>query len=60
MTAFRKVNCPHLSKSEWEELQTLRKAISYSPSSISPSSQERFADLFARSLMGKESNTPRM
>jgi hypothetical protein len=58
MTASRKLNSPYLTQSEWDEMQVLRKAISYSPSTVSPMLQERFADLFARSLLDKESNTP--
>ena len=42
-----------LSKEEWQELQTLRKAISEAPSTVVPSKQERFVSLFARSLLGK-------
>ena len=44
---------PSLSADEWKELQTLRKAISEAPSTVIPSQQERFAALFARSLIGK-------
>lgn len=42
-----------LSKEEWKELQILRKAISEAPSTVVPLKQERFASLFARSLLGK-------
>lgn len=58
MTASRKLNTSHLTQAEWDEMQVLRQAISYSPSTISPMLQERFTDLFARSLLGKESNAP--
>jgi len=44
---------PLLSPSEWKELQSLRKAISESPSSVVPSKMEQFSSLFARSLIGK-------
>lgn len=42
-----------LSPAEWKELQALRKAITDAPSTVVPSKQERFAALFARSLLGK-------
>lgn len=44
---------PYLSKEEWREFQALRKAISDNPASVTPSKQEQFSSLFARSLMGK-------
>jgi len=44
---------PLLSKTEWKELDALRQAISDSPSTVVPEKQERFAALFARSLLGK-------
>lgn len=58
MTASREWNCPYLSESEWKEMQVLREAISYSPASVCPTLQEKFADLFARSLLGKKSDAP--
>lgn len=44
---------PLLSSEEWLELNVLRKAISDSPSTVTPEKQERFSALFARSLIGK-------
>jgi len=44
---------PLLSDREWKELNKLREAISDSPSTVVPEQQERFAALFARSLLGK-------
>jgi hypothetical protein len=44
---------PLLSRDEWQELNVLREAISDSPSTVVPEKQERFAALFARSLLGK-------
>jgi len=38
---------------EWKELNALRQAISDNPSTVVPEKQERFAALFARSLLGK-------
>jgi len=42
-----------LSDQEWDELQALRLAISEQISSVHPAQQERFAQLFVRSLRGK-------
>lgn len=44
---------PLLSKEEWKELDVLRRAISEAPATVVPECQERFAALFARSLLGK-------
>lgn len=44
---------PLLSRDEWQELNVLREAISDSPATVVPEKQERFAALFARSLLGK-------
>lgn len=44
-------NQPHkLTKEEFKEMDDLRKAISQSPSSVHPNQQERFTELFVRSL----------
>ena len=42
-----------LSDQEWNELQGLRLAISERISSVHPARQERFTQLFVRSLRGK-------
>lgn len=39
-----------LTKEEWKELDDLRKAINDSPASVHPEKQERFTELFVRSL----------
>lgn len=47
------VPLPLLSPQEWEELDALRRAITQAPAAVVPDKQERFASLFARSLLGK-------
>jgi hypothetical protein len=42
-----------LSRSEWEEFQALRKAITNNPASVCPLQQEQFSSFFVRSLAGK-------
>jgi hypothetical protein len=39
-----------LTKEEWEELDALRKAINDSLAAVHPEKQERFTELFVRSL----------
>lgn len=39
-----------LTKDEFKEMDDLRKAISQLPSSVHPCQQERFTELFVRSL----------
>ena len=39
-----------LSDEEWNELDSLRKAINDNPASVHPEKQERFTELFVRSL----------
>jgi hypothetical protein len=39
-----------LTDDEWQELDALRKAINDSPASVHPEKQERFTELFVRSL----------
>jgi hypothetical protein len=52
MTAF--LSPSHvLSREEWLELRSLKKAISDNPATVVPSLQERFTALFTRSLQGK-------
>jgi len=43
----------YLTQEEWDEMNTLRKAINYNLSSVHPEKQERFTELFVRSLWGK-------
>jgi len=47
------ISLPLLSPEEWKELNALRLAISEAPATVVPEQQERFAALFARSLIGK-------
>jgi hypothetical protein len=42
-----------LSPEEWEELVSLKDAITESITSVHPMKMERFTELFARSLAGK-------
>ena len=46
-----------LTEEEWQELDALRKAIKDSPSSVHPEKQERFTELFVRSLSYVGSHT---
>ena len=39
-----------LSREEFEEMDILRKAISQNPAYVHPNKQERFTELFVRSL----------
>jgi hypothetical protein len=39
-----------LSDAEWNELDALRKAINDNPAAVHPEKQERFTELFVRSL----------
>jgi hypothetical protein len=48
-----KSNSDYLTVEEWNELDALRKAINYNPASVHPEKQERFTELFVRSLRGK-------
>lgn len=42
-----------LTTEEWNELNALRVAIHDNPASVHPEKQERFTELFVRSLEGK-------
>jgi len=42
-----------LNKEEWNEMDTLRRAINDYPASVHPDKMERFTELFVRSLEGK-------
>jgi len=44
---------PRLSMEEWREIQRLRKAISDNPFAVTPERQERFSELFSKSIGGK-------
>lgn len=43
----------NLTTEEWNELNALRVAINENPASVHPEKQERFTELFVRSLEGK-------
>lgn len=43
----------NLTTEEWDELNALRIAINTNPASVHPEKQERFTELFVRSLEGK-------
>jgi len=43
----------NLTQEEWDELNVLRLAINDNPASVHPEKQERFTELFVRSLEGK-------
>lgn len=48
-----KTSSDYLTKEEWNELDALRKAINYDPSTVAPEKMEKFTELFVRSLQGK-------
>lgn len=50
LSSGNKKKFKELSKDEWDELDALRKAINDSPASVHPEKQERFTELFVRSL----------
>lgn len=43
----------NLNTDEWNELVSLKEAITYRPSSVSAHKMERFTELMVRSLEGK-------
>jgi len=50
LSSSNKQNLKELTKEEWQELDALRKAINDNPASVHPEKQERFTELFVRSL----------
>ena len=42
-----------MTEEEWDELDSLRKAISFNPATVHPAHQERFTELFVQTLAGK-------
>ena len=50
LSSGNKKDLGELNKEEWEELDALRKAINANPASVHPEKQERFTELFVRSL----------
>jgi hypothetical protein len=55
--SYSKRGQQELTKEEWKELDDLRKAINDSPASVHPEKQERFTELFVRSLSYVGDNT---
>jgi len=47
-----------LTQDEWNELVALKNAINYSPASVHYQKQERFTELFVRTLEGKGDSLP--
>lgn len=47
-----------MTKEEWSEMDTLRKAISDLPSSVTPEKMEKFTELFVKSLDGADDSHP--
>jgi hypothetical protein len=47
-----------LTQDEWQELVALKDAINYSPASVHYQKQERFTELFVRTLEGKGDSLP--
>jgi hypothetical protein len=47
-----------MTKEEWEEMNTLRKAISEQPSTVIPEKMEKFTELFVKSLEGADDSSP--
>jgi hypothetical protein len=48
-----------LTPEEWQEMNTLRLAISHLPASVSPQKMERFTQLFVQSLSGADDAHPK-
>jgi hypothetical protein len=42
-----------MTTEEWQELDMLRRAISFNPATVTPEKQERFTELLVLSLKGK-------
>jgi hypothetical protein len=47
-----------MTKEEWNEMDSLRKAISEQPSSVIPEKMEKFTELFVKSLDGADDSHP--
>jgi hypothetical protein len=54
-----KTGTSNLTKEEFNELITLKDAITYSPQTVSYEKMEKFTELMVRSLEGKGDSTPR-
>jgi hypothetical protein len=56
---IKRENCAmSLSKEEFNEMDVLRKAISQNPAYVHPDKQERFTELFVKSLSYVRSPAP--
>ncbi|UYA57575.1 hypothetical protein SCREM1_118 [Synechococcus phage S-CREM1] len=53
------VHRTHMTQDEWNELNTLKNAITYDPASVHPAKMERFTELMVQSLEGKGDYTNR-
>ena len=53
LMTLAKTGGSNLTEEEWYELDALRIAINTNPASVHPEKQERFTELFVRSLEGK-------
>jgi hypothetical protein len=47
-----------MTKEEWKEMDSLRKAISEQPSSVIPEQMQKFTELFVKSLDGADDSHP--
>jgi hypothetical protein len=47
-----------MTKEEWNEMNSLRKAISEQPSSVIPEQMQKFTQLFVKSLDGADDSHP--
>jgi hypothetical protein len=50
MSALQNIMAKEMTQEEWNEMDILRKAISEYPASVATEKQERFSELFVRSL----------
>jgi hypothetical protein len=47
-----------LTDDEWKEMNSLRMAISYDPSTVVPEKMEKFTELFVKSIEGADDSPP--
>ena len=47
-----------LTDDEWKEMNSLRLAISYDPSTVVPEKMEKFTELFVKSIEGADDSPP--
>lgn len=60
MLGYADINgeCMDLTQEEWNEMDSLRRAIHDNPSSVHPEKMERFTELFVRTLPTAEVHVP--